>query len=68
MSKELKIQGCIGSCVSLNVKGPSVSDTELGMGGTTQWKMCGTYPNSTYAFYFEVVSQVRNMLKAAILF
>jgi len=56
-SKELKIQGCIGSCISLNAKGPNVSDTELGMGGTTQWRMCSLYPNTTYAFYFEVVSQ-----------
>ena len=56
-SKELKIQGCIGSCTSVNAKGPSVSETELGMGGTTQWRMCGIYPNSTYAFYFEVANQ-----------
>ncbi len=57
-SRELHVQGCIGSCISLGVKGPLVSDTELGAGGTTQWKMCGLYPNSTYAFYFEVASQV----------
>jgi protein transport protein SEC23 len=56
-SRELKIQGCIGSCISTNMKGPSVSDTELGLGGTTQWKMCGLYPNTTYGFYFEVVNQ-----------
>ena len=39
------------------MKGPCVSDTELGVGGTCQWRMCGLYPNSTYAFYFEVVNQ-----------
>lgn len=57
-SRELKVQGCIGSCTSLNVKGPAVSDNELGIGGTQGWKMCGLYPNTTYAFYFEVVNQV----------
>jgi protein transport protein SEC23 len=56
-SRELKVQGCIGSCVSLNVKGPSVSETELGIGGTCQWRMCSLYPNSTLAIYFEVVNQ-----------
>ena len=57
-SREVKVQGCIGSCVSLNAKGPSVADSELGMGGTSQWRMCSMYPNTTYAFFFEVVSQV----------
>ena len=44
--------------MSNNMRGTSVSDTELGLGGTSQWKMCGLYPNTTYAFYFEVVNQV----------
>ena len=43
----------------MNVKGPSVSDTEIGLGGTCQWKFCGVYPNSTVALFFEVVNQVR---------
>ena len=45
-SRELKVQGSIGACVSTNMKGASVSDTEIGMGGTCQWKMCGLYPNT----------------------
>ena len=53
------MQGCIGSCISLNVKGPSMSETELGIGNTTQWRMCSLYPNSTLAVYFEVVNQAR---------
>jgi len=56
-SKELKVQGCIGSCTSMGVKGSNVSDTELGVGGTSQWKICSLYPNNTYAFFFEVVNQ-----------
>ena len=42
----------------MNSKSGNVSETELGIGGTSQWKMCGLYPNTTYAFYFEVVNQV----------
>ncbi|KAF5292822.1 hypothetical protein FQA39_LY13867 [Lamprigera yunnana] len=56
-SRELKIQGGIGSCVSLNVKSPLVSDTEIGMGNTVQWKMCTFMPSTTMALFFEVVNQ-----------
>ncbi|XP_013105347.2 protein transport protein Sec23A isoform X1 [Stomoxys calcitrans] len=56
-SRELKISGGIGSCVSLNVKSPSVSDVEIGMGQTVQWKLCTLTPSTTMAFFFEVVNQ-----------
>ena len=51
------VQGGIGSCVSLNVKSPLVSDTEIGMGNTVQWKMCTLTPSATIALFFEVVNQ-----------
>ena len=53
------MSGAIGPCVSLGVKGQSVSDTEIGLGGTCQWKMCGLYPNTSLGIFFEVVNQVR---------
>jgi len=56
-SKELKVSGVIGTCVSLGVKGPCVSDTEIGLGGTCQWKMCGLSSNTSLAVCFEVVNQ-----------
>lgn len=56
-SRELKISGAIGPCVSLNVKSNSVSDTELGIGGTCQWKFCGINPSTTLSVFFEVVNQ-----------
>lgn len=56
-SREIKISGGIGSCVSLNVKNSSVSDMEFGMGGTVQWKLCALNPSSTMAFFFEIVNQ-----------
>ncbi|XP_065169171.1 protein transport protein Sec23A isoform X1 [Atheta coriaria] len=56
-SRELKVQGGIGSCVSLNVKSPLVSDTEIGMGNTVQWKMCTLNPSTSIALFFEVVNQ-----------
>lgn len=56
-SRELKIEGGIGSCVSLNNKNGNVSDTEVGMGHTCQWKLCTLTPNTTMAFFFEIANQ-----------
>lgn len=59
-SKELKVCGSIGHCTSLGKKGASVAETEIGMGNTTVWKVCGLDPNCTFGFYFEVVNQHAN--------
>uniref|UniRef100_A0A224XJ36 Protein transport protein SEC23 n=1 Tax=Panstrongylus lignarius TaxID=156445 RepID=A0A224XJ36_9HEMI len=56
-SRELKVMGAIGPCVSLNAKSPCVSDTDIGLGGTSQWKFCALNPSTTCAFFFEVVNQ-----------
>lgn len=56
-SRELKVSGAIGPCISMNIKSGSVSDTEIGIGGTCQWKFCGVTPNTTVAVFFEVVNQ-----------
>ncbi|XP_055852860.1 protein transport protein Sec23A isoform X1 [Episyrphus balteatus] len=56
-SRELKVSGGIGSCVSLNIKSPCVSDVEVGMGGTVQWKLCSLNTSTTMGFFFEVVNQ-----------
>lgn len=54
-SRELKVSGAIGSCVSMNVRNQHVSDTEIGIGNTAQWKFCSLTPSQTTAFYFDVV-------------
>ncbi|XP_059475345.1 protein transport protein Sec23A isoform X1 [Neocloeon triangulifer] len=56
-SRELKVSGAIGPCVSMNVKGRCVSETEIGLGNTCQWKFCTLSPSSAVAVFFEVVSQ-----------
>ena len=33
---------------------------EMGVGGTSQWKVCSLNPSTTLAMFFEVVSQVRH--------
>ncbi|KAL0885638.1 hypothetical protein Bca101_009621 [Brassica carinata] len=40
-SKGVKVQGVIGPCASLEKKGPLCSDTAIGQGHTSAWKMCG---------------------------
>ncbi|XP_065557092.1 protein transport protein Sec23A-like isoform X2 [Artemia franciscana] len=57
VSKELRISGCIGPCVSMGVKHPSVADMEIGVGGTTQWKFCSLLPTTTPAIFFDIVPQ-----------
>uniref|UniRef100_A0A4W6CAC9 Protein transport protein SEC23 n=1 Tax=Lates calcarifer TaxID=8187 RepID=A0A4W6CAC9_LATCA len=56
-SRELKVCGAIGPCVSLHSKGSSVSENEMGIGGTSQWKVCSLNPSTTLGIYFEVVNQ-----------
>jgi protein transport protein SEC23 len=56
-SRELKVSGAIGACVSLGNKSQYVSESETGVGGTSSWKISGVYPNTTVAFYFDVVNQ-----------
>ncbi|CAK5036267.1 unnamed protein product [Meloidogyne enterolobii] len=53
----LKVEGVLGSCCSANAKNSTVSDTEVGIGGTTQWKMCSLTPRSTFGFVFEIAGQ-----------
>ncbi|KAJ4836151.1 hypothetical protein Tsubulata_048981 [Turnera subulata] len=38
-SKDIKVQGIIGPCASLEKKGPLCSDTVVGQGNTSAWKM-----------------------------
>lgn len=56
-TRELKVAGAIGPCVSLNTKGPCVSENEMGIGGTCQWKICSLDSSTTLAIYFDIVNQ-----------
>lgn len=54
-SRDLKVQGIIGPCASLEKKGLCSSDTVIGQGNTTAWKMSGVDKNSTLSLFFEVI-------------
>lgn len=56
-TKELKVTGLIGHAVSMNKKSASVGDTEVGIGQTCSWKLCGITPTTSVGTYFEIASQ-----------
>lgn len=54
----LKIEGVLGCCANGHVKNASVSDTEIGIAGTCQWKFCSINPRATVAVLLEIAAQV----------
>ncbi|XP_009799069.1 protein transport protein SEC23 E [Nicotiana tabacum] len=59
-SKDIKIQGIIGPCTSLEKKGPAVSSTVIGEGNTTAWKLCGLDKNTCLTVFFDVSSSEKS--------
>lgn len=55
-SRELKVSGLIGHASSLGVKTPNVSENEVGIGGTSQYRICSLSPQQTYAIFFDVAN------------
>lgn len=56
-SSEVKICGVIGPVTSMNRKSNNVSENIIGEGSTNAWKINAIHPNTTLAFYFDVVNQ-----------
>ncbi|KAJ3125715.1 GTPase-activating protein S23 [Physocladia obscura] len=53
-TKELRVSGLIGPAISANKKSACVGETEIGIGGTNAWKLCGITPKTTVSIHFEV--------------
>ncbi|KPI87048.1 protein transport protein Sec23-like protein [Leptomonas seymouri] len=51
-----KVQGVIGPCVGTGKKSSSVSEYEIGLGGTCQWTTCQLDSTATFAIYFDTTS------------
>ncbi|KAK1279065.1 hypothetical protein QJS04_geneDACA007382 [Acorus gramineus] len=51
-SKDIKIQGIIGPCTSLEKKGGA--DTVIGQGNTTSWKLCGLDRSTCLTVFFDI--------------
>ncbi|XP_054783566.1 LOW QUALITY PROTEIN: protein transport protein SEC23 C-like [Prosopis cineraria] len=54
-SKDIKVEGIIGPCASLEKKGPLCSDVVVGQGGTSAWKMCGLDKSTSLCLFFDIV-------------
>ncbi|KAJ2081905.1 GTPase-activating protein S23 [Coemansia sp. RSA 988] len=62
-TKELKVCGMIGPGISANKKTAMVSDSEIGIGGTTAWRMAALNSRTTVGIYFEVANQQSQALQ-----
>lgn len=56
-SKDLKIEGILGPCASLDKKGLLCSETIIGQGNTTAWKMCGLDKSTTLCLFFDIAKK-----------
>lgn len=64
-TKDVKICGALGPCVSLRKNNVSVSEKEIGEGGTNMWKL-GTLDNKTcIAFFFQVGGEQKSQPSSA---
>ncbi|KNA14356.1 hypothetical protein SOVF_108180 [Spinacia oleracea] len=59
-SKDIKIQGVIGPCTSLEKKGVAVADTVIGQGNTTAWKLCSLDKNTNLTVFFDISSSEKS--------
>uniref|UniRef100_A0A2P2M8G4 Protein transport protein SEC23 n=2 Tax=Rhizophora mucronata TaxID=61149 RepID=A0A2P2M8G4_RHIMU len=59
-SKDIKIQGVIGPCTSMEKKGPTVADTVIGEGNSTAWKMCGLDKSTCLTVFFDLSSSEKS--------
>lgn len=57
LSKELRVQGCIGSCASLENKSSMQSTIEVGECRTNSWYLGGTDTQSTLLFFLGLAEQ-----------
>ena len=53
-SREYKISGAIGPCISLKSNSPNVSETEVGEGGTSTWSLGAIDPATSIGIYFDI--------------
>ncbi|CAL5081799.1 unnamed protein product [Urochloa decumbens] len=56
-SKDVKVQGIIGPCTSMEKKSPLSSDTVIGQGNTSAWKMCGLDRKTSLCFVYDIAKK-----------
>ncbi|KAK2443162.1 protein transport protein SEC23 [Trifolium repens] len=66
-TKDVKISGALGPCVSLRKKNASVSETEVGQGGTYVWKLNTLTDRTCIAFFFQLSDEQKIQPSSAFL-
>lgn len=59
VSKELRIQGMIGPCISLKKSNQMVAETPIGEGGTNSWYLGGMDRNSTICLMLDLAPTLK---------
>lgn len=60
---EFKVCGAIGPLVSLHKEHPSVSELEVGVGGTRGWGLAGIDKHTSLSLYFEITNAANNPIQ-----
>eukprot|EP00803_Ostreobium_quekettii_P006628 evm.model.scf_2332.2 EVM.evm.TU.scf_2332.2 scf_2332:5133-14745(+) len=55
-SRDIKVAGLLGPAARVERKTSHASDNEVGMGGTTMWKICSMDTSTTMCVFFEITS------------
>ncbi|KAF9625053.1 hypothetical protein IFM89_017788 [Coptis chinensis] len=56
-SQDIKVQGIIGPCASLEKKSPLCSETIVGQGNTSAWKLCGLDKATSLCLVFDITKK-----------
>ncbi|KAJ1540496.1 GTPase-activating protein [Saccharomyces cerevisiae] len=60
-SKDLKVQGLIGHASAVKkTDANNISESEIGIGATSTWKMASLSPYHSYAIFFEIANTAAN--------
>ena len=63
MLQDIRIAGATGPCTSAHNKSPLASEVELGVGGTSSWKLCTMTQATSLGMFFEVAASHGTVLE-----
>lgn len=58
-SRDVKVAGLLGPAARLDKKSPHIADVEVGLGGTTSWKLCSLDCDTSLALLFEITASAK---------
>ncbi|KAL6762935.1 hypothetical protein V8C86DRAFT_2509254 [Haematococcus lacustris] len=58
-SKDIKLAGLLGPAARADKKSPYIAEAEVGLGGTSQWKLAGLDQDTTVAVIFEITAATK---------